>query len=90
MIRVGPGAPLESGTSAPRFTGATKSPGLRGQRVRLIFWGVKRPIRTEGLEGNWWLYEEAHLSSRARFALHVLFHRGEFEIEADELSIQRI
>ena len=64
--------------------------GFRGHRVRLTLRGVKRPIRTKGLEGNWWLYEEAHLSSRARFALHVLFHRGEFEIEADDLSIRRI
>lgn len=64
--------------------------GFRGYRVRLTFSGAKRPIRTRGLVGNWWLYEEAHLSSRARFALHVLFHRGELEIEADELSIQKV
>ena len=64
--------------------------GFRGYRVRLSFRGVKRPIRTRGVEGNWWLYEEAHLSSRARFALHVLLHRGELEIEADELSIQKL
>ena len=64
--------------------------GFRGYRVRLTFRGVKRPIRTRGVVGNWWLYEEAHLSSRARFALHVLFHRGELEIEADELSIQKL
>ena len=34
--------------------------------------------------------EEPHLCSRAHFALHVLFDRGEVEIEADELSIQRM
>jgi Protein of unknown function (DUF4085) len=64
--------------------------GFRGYQVRLTFSGVKRRIQTRGLVGQWWLYEEAHLSSRARFALHVLFHSREMEIEADELSIQRV
>jgi len=64
--------------------------GFRGHRVRLIFSGVKRRIRARGLVSKWWLYQEAHLSSRARFSLHVLFHRDEIEIEADELSIKRL
>jgi hypothetical protein len=39
------------------------------------------------LVGDWWLYEEAHLTPRARFSLQVLFHRTELEVEADELAI---
>lgn len=63
---------------------------FRGRCVRLVFKGVQRRIPTRGLAGRWWLYEEPHLCSRARFSLHVLFHQGEIEIEADELSIQRV
>jgi hypothetical protein len=63
--------------------------GFAGRRVRLAFTGVRRRIRTRGLVGRRWLYEEAHLCSRARFALHVLFDSTELEIEADELRIQR-
>lgn len=63
--------------------------GFRGRRVRLVFKGVRRRIPTARLIGRWWLYEEPHLCSRTRFSLHVLFDRGEAEIEADELSIQR-
>jgi hypothetical protein len=64
--------------------------GFRGQRVQLLFSGVKRRVPTRGLRGRCWLYQEPHLSSRARFSLHVLFHQGEIEIEADELSIKRL
>ncbi|MEK0450955.1 MAG: hypothetical protein RL088_3223 [Verrucomicrobiota bacterium] len=63
--------------------------GFAGRRVQLLFTGVKHRIRTLGLVGRWWLYEEAHLCSRARFSLHVLLDEGELEIEADELRIQR-
>ena len=63
--------------------------GFAGRRIRLTFTGVRRRIRTRGLVGHWWLYEEAHLCSRAKFALHVLFDSTELEIEADELRIQR-
>ena len=64
--------------------------GFRGRRIRLTFSGVKRRVPTRGSVGRWWLYEEPHLCSRARFSLHVLFHKGEMEIEADELSLQRV
>jgi uncharacterized protein DUF4085 len=64
--------------------------GFRGKYVLLVFRGVKRRIPTRGLVGEWWLYQEPHLTSRARFALHVLFHQGEVEIEADNLSIKRM
>jgi hypothetical protein len=63
--------------------------GFAGRRIRLSFAGVRRPIRIRGLVGHWWLYEEAHLCSRAKFALHVMFDNTEIEIEADELRIQK-
>jgi hypothetical protein len=66
------------------------SGGFAGRRIRLEFSGVHRRIRTRGLRGQWWLYEEAHLCSRAQFALHVLFDSAEIEVEADELRIRRV
>jgi hypothetical protein len=64
--------------------------GFRGRLLRLTFRGVKRRPVTRGLVGQWWLYEEAHLCSRAAFSLHVLFERSELEIAADELTIERL
>ena len=62
---------------------------LRSRRPRkLLFGGVRRPVNTRNLRGAWWVADEAHLSSRARFALHILFHRREAEIEAESLSIK--
>jgi hypothetical protein len=61
--------------------------GFRRRIVTLIFRGVANRPRMTGLIGQWWLYEEAHLTSRSRFSLHVLFDRSEMEIEADELQI---
>lgn len=62
---------------------------FRGARIRLTFSGLRRRIAVRGLCGQWWLYEEAHLSSRTRFSLHVMFNRSDLEIEAEELRIQR-
>jgi hypothetical protein len=62
---------------------------FRGHCVHLRFHGVKKHVPLRGLAGQWWLYEEAHLCSRSRFSLHVLFHKSEVEIEADELLIQQ-
>lgn len=64
--------------------------GFTGRRVRLLFRGVRHRVPTRGIVGRFWLYEEPHLCSRARFSLHILFNQGEMEIEADELSIQRL
>jgi hypothetical protein len=64
--------------------------GFRGRRpVKLTFRGVRGRVRTSHLPGRWWLYDEAHLRSGGRFSLHVLFDRGELEIDADELLIER-
>jgi hypothetical protein len=56
--------------------------------VRLTFHGVQGRPALAKLVGAWWLYEEAHLSPRARFNLQVLFHEFEWEIEADDLTIE--
>jgi hypothetical protein len=61
--------------------------GFRGRQVRLAFRGVRGRPAVSKLIGQWWLYEEAHLSSHARFNLQVLFHPSELEIVADELTI---
>jgi hypothetical protein len=61
---------------------------FRGRPVRLTFHGVRGRPAVARLANQWWLYEEAHLSSRARFSLQVLFHESEWEIEADDLTIE--
>jgi hypothetical protein len=61
----------------------------RGYHVCLTFTGVKKRINTQGLVGQWWLYQEAHLTSRSCFALHVFFDDRDIEIEADELKIKK-
>jgi hypothetical protein len=63
---------------------------FRGRHVRLTFRGVRGRVPTDGLVGQWWLCEEAHLCSRARFNLQVLFETSEMEVEADELVIERV
>ncbi len=64
--------------------------GYRGRRLRLTFSGVRGRIPTRALRRQWWLYDEAHLSSGARFSLHVMFDKSDVEIEADELEIERL
>jgi hypothetical protein len=61
--------------------------GFVGREVRLTFRGVANEPRVDKLVGQWWLYEEAHLCSRTRFNLQVLFEADELEVEADELLI---
>jgi hypothetical protein len=63
--------------------------GFRGWRVRLTFGGVRDRLRIPCLVGQWWLYQEAHLSSRAKFNLQVLLSDTELEIEANELSVKK-
>jgi hypothetical protein len=63
---------------------------FRTSTVHLEFRGVRGRPRVSNLLGEWWLYEEAHLSSRARFSLHVLFNQAELEFEAEELSIELV
>jgi hypothetical protein len=62
--------------------------GFRGRQVELRFRGVRGRPAISNLVGQWWLYEEAHLCSHARFNIQVLFTRSELEVEADELSIK--
>jgi hypothetical protein len=58
--------------------------------IRLTFRKLQRRIPIRDLVGQWWLYEEVHLSPRARFNLQVLLTDGELEIEADDLTIERL
>lgn len=60
---------------------------FRGRQVRLTFRGVRGRPAVAKLVGQWWLYDEAHLSARTRFNLQILFDSSELEIEADELAI---
>ena len=62
----------------------------RGYRVRLTFDGVRRRLRTRSLVGQWWLYREVHLCRRSKFCLHLLFTKSELELEANELSIEKL
>jgi hypothetical protein len=62
--------------------------GFCGRQVQLTFRGIKNRPRVTKLSGQWWLYEELHLSPRARFNLQVLFDSNELEIEADEMVIR--
>jgi hypothetical protein len=62
--------------------------GFRGRQVRLTFRGVRGRPAISTLVGQWWLCQEAHLCSRARFNLQVLFDPSELELEADELVIK--
>jgi hypothetical protein len=78
----------ESGTLMFTLDARGALGGFRGRRVQLSFTGVRRRIPTRGLVGEWWLYEEAHLSSHAPFAFQVLLHAHEFELEADDLDIK--
>ena len=61
---------------------------FRGSFVQLTFRGVRGRPSVSKLVGEWWLYEEAHLSSKAPFSLHVMFNKVDLEIEAEELVIK--
>lgn len=50
----------------------------------------RRADRPGRLRGQWWLYDEAHLSSHSRFSLHVMFDKSDVEIDADALEIERL
>jgi hypothetical protein len=61
---------------------------FRDSFVQLTFRGVRGRPSVSKLIGEWWLYEEAHLSSNAPFSLHVMFNKVDLEIEAEELVIK--
>ena len=64
--------------------------GFRGRMLRLTFCGFRGRVPVTKLVGQWWLYEEAHLSRRAAFSLHVMFEKTDVEIEAERLEIERL
>ena len=63
---------------------------FRPRPVRLTFKGVKRKNAIRGLVGQWWLYDEVHLSSRAKFNLQVMLTDSELEFDADDVKIERL
>jgi hypothetical protein len=80
-----------SGGELTLVVDTTGAPGrFRGRGVRLTFRGVRGRPAVSRLPGGWWLYEEGHLTPRARFSLQVLFDRSELEVEADDLIIERL
>lgn len=62
--------------------------GFSGSRITLTFRGVHGRPAVSKLVGEWWLYEEAHLSFNAAFSLQVMFNKIDLEIEADSLIIK--
>jgi hypothetical protein len=63
---------------------------FRPRPVRLTFTGVKRKLPIRGLVGKWWLYDEVHLTSRAKFNLQVMFTDSELEFDGDDVKIERL
>jgi len=57
--------------------------------IRLTFTGLRRQVSIRGLVGQWWLYDEVHLSPRTRFNLQVLLTESELEIEANDVKFER-
>lgn len=62
---------------------------FRPHPIRLTFTGLRKRVPIRGLVGQWWLYDEIHLSPRSRFNLQVLFTDSELEIEADDVKLER-
>jgi hypothetical protein len=63
---------------------------FRPRPVRLTFKGVKRKFAIRGLVGQWWLYDEVHLSSRAKFNLQVMLTDSELDFDVDDVKIERL
>ena len=62
----------------------------RGKLVTLTFMGVVNRVQTRSIPSQWWLYAELHLSSSAKYSLHVLLTDSEMQIDADDLRIETI
>lgn len=61
--------------------------GPRG-KFELLFTGVRTFTMRGSVVGDWWLYEEVHLST-AGFALHVLLQRSSIIVAASEFSMPK-
>lgn len=57
---------------------------------KVVFSGVTDYRGPRQLEGALWCYDEIHLCSSAPFSFHVLFHKGEMEIDAVEVKLKKI
>jgi hypothetical protein len=56
--------------------------------LHLVVFGGE--LLRNGWLGSGGCMEEAHLSSRAAFSLHVMFDKTDAEIEAERLEIERL
>jgi hypothetical protein len=54
---------------------------------RLVFTGVKDVSPLNDLVDEWWLYEEVHLHTDARFDYRVQLTNGEFRVVADHVEL---
>jgi hypothetical protein len=59
-----------------------------GHQVTLRFSGVTRRVAKKCLVGQWWLYNELHLSAKSGFSLHVLLTDDDIQIDADDVIIE--
>ena len=59
-----------------------------GNPVTLRFSGVASRVKTQALVGQWWLYNELHLSAKSGFSLHVMLTDNDIQIDADDVVIE--
>jgi hypothetical protein len=60
--------------------------GLRGQ-LTVIFKGVKNANIQSGFIGDYWLYEECHLTNIGKFDFQALLGHTEFSVIADDIEL---
>jgi hypothetical protein len=57
------------------------------QLITLSFSGVKKARVPDAIVGDFWLYEEMHLSEIAAFDYQVLLHKDEIRVQADRVEL---
>ena len=57
------------------------------QLITLSFSGVKKAWVPDTIVGDFWLYEEMHLSEIAAFDYQVLLHKDEIRVQADRVEL---
>ena len=57
------------------------------QLITLSFSGVKKAWVPDTIVGDFWLYEEMHLSEIAAFDYQVLLHKDEIRVRADHVEL---
>lgn len=77
-----------AGPKAVVVVDATNNPWGPRDNFELLFTGVRTFTRRGSVMGDWWLYEEVHLSSTG-FALHVLLQRSSLVVAASGFSMRK-